>query len=49
MDIYEKRRIAAIARALIQALEFCEDEEFLNLVLECVATANNVPLEPEYL
>lgn len=49
MNIYEKQKIAAIARTLITELEFCNDEEFIELVLECVATANNVPLEPEYL
>lgn len=49
MNIYEKQKIASIARALIRELEFCDDEEFVELVLECVTTANNVPLEPEYL
>lgn len=49
MNIYEKQKIAATARTLIRELEFCDDEEFVKLVLECVTTANNVPLEPEYL
>lgn len=49
MNIYEKQKIAAIARTLITELEFCDEEEFVELVLECVATANNVPLDPEYL
>lgn len=49
MNIYEKQKIAAIARTLITELEFCDDEEFVELVLECVTNANNVPLEPEYL
>lgn len=49
MNIYEKQKIAAIARTLITELEFCDDEEFVELVLECVATANHVLLEPEYL
>ena len=49
MNIYEKQKIASIARTLITELEFCNDEEFVELVLECVAIANNVPLEPEYL
>lgn len=49
MNIYEKQKIAAIARTLITELEFCDDEEFVELVLECVATANSVPLELEYL
>lgn len=49
MNIYEKQKIAAIARTLITELEFCNDEEFVELVLECVTTANPVLLEPEYL
>ena len=49
MNIYEKQKIASIARTLIRELEFCDDEEFIELVLECVVDANNVPLEPEYL
>ena len=49
MNIYEKQKIASIARTLITELEFCDDEEFVELVLECVATTNNVPLEVEYL
>lgn len=49
MNIYEKQKIASIARTLIRELEFCDDEEFVELVVECVATANSVPLEPEYL
>lgn len=49
MNIYEKQKIASIARTLIRELEFCDDEEFVELVVECVATANNVLLEPEYL
>lgn len=49
MNIYEKQKIASIARTLIRELEFCDDEEFVEMVVECVATANDVPLEPEYL
>lgn len=49
MNIYEKQKIASIARTLITELEFCDEEEFVELVVECVATANSVPLEPEYL
>lgn len=49
MNIYEKQNIAAIARTLITELEFCDDEEFVELVLECVTTADSSPLEPEYL
>ena len=49
MNIYEKQKIASIARALITELEFCDDEEFVDLVLECVTSINPVPLEPEYI
>lgn len=49
MNIYEKQKIASIARTLIRELEFCDDEEFVELILECVATANPVPIEVEYL
>lgn len=49
MNIYEKQKIAATARTLITELEFCDDEEFVELVLDCVTTANPVLLEPEYL
>lgn len=49
MNIYEKQKIAAAARTLITELEFCDDEEFVELVVECVATADPSPLEPEYL
>lgn len=49
MNIYEKQKIASIARTLIRELEFCDDEEFVELILECVTTANPVLLESEYL
>lgn len=49
MNIYEKQKIASIARTLIRELKFCDDEEFVELVLECVTTADPSPLEPEYL
>lgn len=49
MDIYDKQKIASIARTLITELEFCDDEEFVELVLECVTTADPVPIEVEYL
>lgn len=44
MNIYEKQKIASIARTLITELEFCDDEKFVELVLGCVTTANNLPL-----
>ena len=49
MNISEKQKIAAIARNLIQELEYCDDEEFVNLVLECVRDANPYSLYSEYL
>ena len=49
MNIYEKQKTASIARMLITELEFCDDEEFVELILECVTSANPMPLEPEYL
>lgn len=49
MNIYEKQKIASIARTLIRELEFCDEEEFIELVLECVTSANPVPIEVEYL
>ena len=49
MNIYEKQKIAAIARALIRELEFCDDEEFVELVLECVTSADLVPIKVEKL
>lgn len=49
MNIYEKQKIAATARTLIRELEFCDDEEFVELVLECVATFDPVPIKVEHL
>lgn len=49
MNINEKQHIASIARKLIQALEYCDDEEFINLIVECVRDANPYPIYPEYL
>lgn len=49
MTINEKQKVAAIARNLIQELEYCDDEEFIDLILECVNDANPFPIYPEYL
>lgn len=49
MTINEKQYIAAIARNLIQAFEYCDDEEFIELILECVRDNNPFPIYPEYL
>lgn len=49
MTLEQKQFIAATARNLIFWLENCGDEEFVNLVTECIASADPVPLEVEYL
>lgn len=49
MNINEKQKIAAIARNLIQELEYCNDEEFIELILECVRDGDPFPIYPEYL
>lgn len=49
MNIYEKQKVASIARTLIKELNFCDDEEFVELVLECVADNDSISLEPQYL
>lgn len=49
MNLAEKQTVAAIARSLISWLTFCKDEEFVNLVLDCVVSADPTPLEVEYL
>lgn len=49
MTINKKQKIASIARNLIQELEYCDDEKFIDLILECVRDANPYPIYPEYL
>lgn len=49
MNINDKQKIAAIARKLIKELEYCDDDEFINLIVECVRDANPYPIYPEYL
>ena len=49
MTINEKQKIASIARNLIQELEYCDDEGFVDLVLECINNADPFPIYPEYL
>ena len=49
MTINEKQKIAAIARNLIEELKYCDDEEFVDLILECVRDADLLPLYPDYL
>lgn len=49
MTFNQKVIIAAAARTLITALLDCDDEEFVNLVTECVASGDETPLEVENL
>lgn len=49
MNINEKQKIAAIARNLILQLEYCDDEEFVDLILQCVNESNPFSIYPEYL
>lgn len=49
MELEEKQLIAATARKLIQLLELCDDGEFVDLVLNCVADGFDYPLEPHML
>lgn len=45
MTLEEKQVIAAAARKLIHLLEFCDDGEFVDLVIDCVASNVEYPLE----
>lgn len=49
MTLGEKKCIAAAARTLIRELQFCDDGDFVELVLECVNDCDPVPLEVERL
>lgn len=49
MTLPEKQALAAIARALIWELQECDDQELVDLVLECVASADDYPLQSENL
>lgn len=49
MDIKEKQYLAAYARELIVRLRFCEDAEFVDFIVDCVASGDTLPLEPENL
>ena len=49
MDLVQKQAIAATARTLIHQLEFCDDAEFVDLVIGCVASADDWPISPEEL
>lgn len=45
----EKKDIAATARDLITLLYDCDDSEFVDLVVECVASSDRYPLQEENL
>lgn len=47
MTINEKQSIATTARTLIRQLEFCDEEEFVDLVVNCIASADPCPIYPE--
>ena len=47
MRLDNKQKIAATARQLIRMLEECDDSEFVDLVLDCVASADAYPLRVE--
>ena len=49
MEMKDKQMIAATARQLIWMLETCDDEEFVDMVLDCVASADSLSLDPEEL
>lgn len=49
MTIQEKQFLAAHARELITRLQFCEDSDFVDLIVDCVASGDTMPLEPENL
>lgn len=45
----EKQFLAARARELIVRLQFCEDSEFVDFIVDCVASGDTLPLEQENL
>lgn len=49
MTMAEKQFLAAHARGLIVRLQFCEDADFVDLIVDCVASGDTAPLEPENL
>lgn len=49
MTIKEKQFIAAVARDLIVRLQFCEDGDFVDFIVDCVTSGDTLPLEPENL
>ncbi len=49
MTFEEKVKIAATARKLIALLDRCDDEEFVDEVVNCVMSNDATPIEVENL
>lgn len=49
MNLSEKQRIAAIARQLIRLLQECDDENFVEKVVDCVVNGDETPIIEEKL
>lgn len=49
MTLDEKQEVAAAARQLIYQLELCDDGDFVDFIISCVASADLLALQPEYL
>lgn len=44
MTLSEKQVLAAEARTLIKRLLLCDDSEFVDLIIECISSADEYPL-----
>lgn len=49
MTTNEKIFLAMHARELIERLEFCEDAEFVDFIVQCVVSGDTLALEPANL
>lgn len=49
MTLSSKQHIAATARQLIYQLHDCDDEEFVDMVAECVRDCDYIPIQAECL
>ena len=49
MTLSDKQYIAATARQLIYQLQDCDDEEFADLVVQCVRDCDFIPIQVERL
>lgn len=47
MTSREKNEIIVATKELMNLLEDCDDCDFVDLVLECIASADSYPLEAE--